>query len=120
MDGATHAKDGQSPGRAAGVRQTVLLPKSTGDSQPRERRLPAGSLHAVTGRTRREELREPRVKSSAKWRKKDLNATLYFTLGKTLQSKAVKVFTNITAGFSGSQKRSNLRSYFRFGYRSTG
>lgn len=37
--------------------ETLLLPESIGDSQPRDRRLPASSLHSATaGRKRRAEL----------------------------------------------------------------
>lgn len=43
--------------RSDGVQETLLLPKSIGDSQPRDRRLPASSLHsATTGKKRRAEL----------------------------------------------------------------
>lgn len=56
VDGASNAQNE----RGAGERWwpgTLLLPKSIGDSQPRDRRLPASSLHsATTGKKRKAEL----------------------------------------------------------------
>lgn len=56
VDGATKKKRSEWERRGRAVK-TLLLPKSIGDSQPRDRRLPASSLHsATTGKKRRAEL----------------------------------------------------------------
>lgn len=46
-------------GKSGDIQETLLLPKSIGDSQPRDRRLLAGSLQsATTGKKRRAELKD--------------------------------------------------------------
>lgn len=55
VDGVTNAQNEREKWKS--VQETLLLPKSIGDSQPRDRRLPASSLHsATTGKKRRAEL----------------------------------------------------------------
>lgn len=57
VDGATNAQNEREECGSRDILETRLLPKSIGDSQPRDRWSPASSLHsATTGRKRKAEL----------------------------------------------------------------